>query len=92
MTDKCSKIREIPTPVCALARNDMVFRHAEQYTSVYCYFSIFGVKALPILRIRSCLFPMLSPTIYSQSKEVDPGDSKGKNSGIEASGKAGAAS
>ena len=27
---KCLKIQGIPTPVCALARNDMVFRQSEQ--------------------------------------------------------------
>ena len=26
---KCREIQGIPTPVCALARNDMVYRHAE---------------------------------------------------------------
>ena len=36
--EKSLKIREIPTPVCALARNDMVVQHAEAHFVLKCAF------------------------------------------------------
>ena len=50
MTDKCSKIREIPTPVCALARNDTVFRHAESRHLFQdaCFLDLYSNSRIPV--------------------------------------------